>query len=121
MSQFKDNREIAVESAAAWDKGQRLYIDVGGKVSVCAANRKSDFTARRDCMAAGEWITVTAHMGGTSFVVANGAIAAGADLYGAANGKVASSGTVLEGVALEASTADGDIIEAMLIPVANDG
>jgi hypothetical protein len=36
-------------------------------------------------------------------------------VYAAASGKVASSGTVVEGIALETSTTDGDIIEVMSV------
>jgi hypothetical protein len=51
------------------------------------------------------------NVGGTRKMVAAGAISAGAPVYGAASGKIAATGTVFEGVALEAATADGDIIE----------
>ncbi len=47
--------------------------------------------------------------------VALDAITAGNPVYAAANGKVASTGTIVEGRALEASTADGDVIEVMSI------
>lgn len=48
-------------------------------------------------------------------LVAAGAVTAGAVIYGAANGKVddAASGTA-QGTALEAATADGDVIECLL-------
>jgi hypothetical protein len=44
-------------------------------------------------------------------MTAAGAISLGAAVYAAANGKVASSGTVQVGVALNATAADGDAIE----------
>jgi hypothetical protein len=44
-------------------------------------------------------------------MTAAGIIAVGGTCYAAAAGKVASSGTIIEGIALEAATADGDIIE----------
>lgn len=47
--------------------------------------------------------------------VASEAITAGDPVYAAANGKVAATGTVVEGRALEASTADNDVIEVMSI------
>lgn len=58
--------------------------------------------------------------GGTHEVTAAGAISAGADIYAAADGKVqalpAGNGTYRKvGQAVEAATADGDIIEARLI------
>lgn len=50
---------------------------------------------------------------GTAKMVAGDAITAGNPVYAAANGKIASSGTILLGIALEASTTDGDIIEVL--------
>ena len=50
---------------------------------------------------------------GTCKMMASGVIAAGGDAYAATDGKVAGSGTVEIGVALEASTANGDIIEVL--------
>jgi hypothetical protein len=50
---------------------------------------------------------------GTQLMVASGAITAGNPVYAAANGKVAGAGTVFCGTALEAATADGDIIEVL--------
>jgi len=52
---------------------------------------------------------------GTRIMVASEAIAAGANVYGAASGKIAASGQILEGVAMEAASADGDLIEVMPI------
>ena len=51
---------------------------------------------------------------GTVEMIAAGAVTVGAAVYGAANGKIddAASGNVL-GYALEAATADGDIIEVL--------
>ena len=59
---------------------------------------------------------VTVHLRtaqGTKLMVASGAITAGNPVYAAASGKVASSGSVYEGHALGAATADGDVIEVM--------
>lgn len=53
---------------------------------------------------------------GTKKMVAAGAIALGADVYTAASGKVndtAASTSYLLGTALEAATADGDVIEVL--------
>jgi len=53
---------------------------------------------------------------GTVKMTAAGAISAGNPVYAAAGGKVASSGTIVEGIALEAATANDDIIEVMPTP-----
>jgi len=51
---------------------------------------------------------------GTVLMVASGAISLGANVYGAASGKVSSTfGPQHEGIALQAATADGDIIEVL--------
>lgn len=50
---------------------------------------------------------------GTRKMVANGAIAAGAPVYAAASGKVGASGSLFVGRAMEAATADNDVIEVM--------
>jgi len=54
---------------------------------------------------------------GTVKMTANEAITAGANVYAAAAGKVASTGTIIEGQTLEAAGADGDIIE--VVPLNN--
>jgi hypothetical protein len=50
---------------------------------------------------------------GTCPMVASGAITLGNPVYAAASGKIAASGTVLIGTALNAATADGDVVEVL--------
>lgn len=50
---------------------------------------------------------------GTQRMIASEAITAGDAVYAAADGKVAASGTIQVGAALEAATADGDVIEVL--------
>lgn len=52
---------------------------------------------------------------GTRKMVANAAIASGAPVYAAASGKVGASGSLYVGRALEAASADGDVIEVMTV------
>jgi len=54
---------------------------------------------------------------GTRKMMASEAITGGNAIYAAANGKVAATGTVVEGKALETVTANGDILE--VLPVGN--
>ncbi len=54
---------------------------------------------------------------GTTKVTAAGSFSAG-PVYAAAAGQVAGSGSVLAGIALEAATAEGDIIEMIQLPTA---
>jgi hypothetical protein len=53
---------------------------------------------------------------GTVKMVASGAITAGNPAYAAAGGKIAATGTVVVGPALEASANDGDVIEVLRGP-----
>jgi hypothetical protein len=55
---------------------------------------------------------------GTRFATASGAITAGNNVYAAASGKVAGSGTVVEGIALSGATADGDLLEILTLQTA---
>jgi hypothetical protein len=60
--------------------------------------------------------TGTVRLNGTNQtvrVVAAGAIPTGDGVYRAANGKVAATGTELFGLALEAASGDGSVIEAL--------
>jgi hypothetical protein len=53
---------------------------------------------------------------GTVPMVANGAISQFARVFAAASGKVSSTGGVVEGMALTAASADGDVIEVLPLP-----
>lgn len=69
--------------------------------------------------AAGDKVCVRArNLTGSRKTVANAALAVGAKVYTAASGKVGASatGAFLEGIALTASGADGDIIEVLTDP-----
>lgn len=51
--------------------------------------------------------------GGTIHCIADAAITAGNAVYAGASGKVSPAGTTIIGYAMEAATADGDIIEVL--------
>lgn len=51
--------------------------------------------------------------GGSHKMTASGVIVAGAKAYAAAGGKIAATGTLLIGTALDAATGDGSVIEVM--------
>ena len=50
---------------------------------------------------------------GTQRMIASGAISANSDVFAAADGKIAATGTIYLGQSREAATADGDIIEVL--------
>lgn len=83
--------------------------DTSGGVSIGATDRAAG---------AGESVTVVlSNGGGSASIEASEAIAAGAAVYAAANGKIGVAATltndVLVGYALEAAAADGDVIEVL--------
>ena len=51
--------------------------------------------------------------GGSLKMTASGAISAGAKVYAAASGKIAATGTLQIGTALDAATANNDVIEVV--------
>jgi hypothetical protein len=64
-------------------------------------------------LAAGNCTIIACNKPGTVKLTANGIVAKGGICYAAAAGKVAPTGTIVEGRAMEASGADGDVIEVM--------
>jgi hypothetical protein len=114
-------------TAVAIPQGTRVSLDSDGKISAAGATQAAIGTARYDIAASAVGDVVM--FGETHFVIAAGAIAVGAVIYPAASGKVndvlvnlsiTDSGpdTVLIpqpiGVAIEAASADGDVIRAII-------
>lgn len=89
-----------------------LRVKLSGGVLVVASGAEDEIgTLAKRALAANEAATVIPRgEAGVRYMVANGAISQYAQVYAAANGKIASSGTLTRGFALEAASADGDII-----------
>jgi hypothetical protein len=120
MSQFVDT---GTKSFTAGATAQAQYTRVklnSGVLEVAGLERAVGVLySRMEANAHGTVLLPTKQ--GTMPMIANGAISANAMVYGAASGKISSTqgtGAFLEGVALEAAAADGDIIEVM--PVIGD-
>lgn len=112
MSQYTTADCRYMQSNAALGAFIRVAILSTGKVAAAEAGQLGVGTTDSPATAADQMIPVRLNNAqGTRKCVANGAISRGALVYCAAAGKVGSSGTVAYGVALEASTADNDIIE----------
>jgi hypothetical protein len=93
----------------------RRRVKLSGTSVVYAGDEEDAIGVTEFRAALGEDITVRLiNAGGTFEVTAAGAITAGAAIYPAADGKVEATGTTARGAALEAATANGDIIECLL-------
>jgi len=115
MSQFVETACKTFTAAAA--RAQYLRVKRSGSdIATAGVDDVCLGTQERASLATTDEVAVRLRTAqGSRKVVAAGAITAGAKIYAAAAGKVAATGQVLEGIALEAATADGDIIEAVLV------
>ena len=112
MSQFIEANVIPETAAGA--VGQYLRVKTPGAVAVAGALELGFGTMETACLAAGPCSVRPKTAIGTRKMVAAAAISAGAIVYGAASGKVSSvANSNIEGIAREAATADGDIIEVL--------
>jgi len=87
-------------------------------ITTCGITDRAIGTATQAALAADDEITVKLiTASGTHRVIANAALAAGADAYTAASGKVGASASTAYRIfmVLEASAADGDVIEAIYL------
>jgi hypothetical protein len=112
MSQYIDGPVKSLVAAAAI----ALYLRVGqnssGQAYLAGAGDAGMGTVFSPSLAANESLSVRLwNASGTHKMVASGAITRAALVYAAAGGKVAASGSVCLGVAMETSTADNDVIE----------
>lgn len=111
MSQFFET--ACRPDTAASALGQHLRVKTPGAVALAGASDVSIGTMEIPCTAAGPCTVRLATAQGTRKMVASEAITAGNPVYAAASGKVAASGTVVEGRAMEDAGANNDIIEVM--------
>ncbi len=117
MSQFNDDGYKTFECDEAIAQYARVKLDSDGKITTAGLTDKGIGVLRDESFAAGEKKAVKLNSApGTMKMIASEAIAAGAEVYSEASGKVqdtAQATAYLVGVALEAATADGDVIEVM--------
>lgn len=117
MSQFNTTGFKAFECDEALSQWARVKLDADGKVTTAGLTDKGIGVATRQTFAAGEYVDVRLDTApGTTKMIVSEAVAAGATLYSEASGKVqdtAQATSFQVGVAMEAATADGDIIEVM--------
>jgi len=109
MSQQSDSPKSITsgETLAIW---RRVRIS-GATVVYADATHHGIGVTQAVVGTSGDEATIRLDTQGTQKGVATGAISAGAAVYAAADGKIASSGTVELGKCLEAATAANDVIE----------
>lgn len=114
MSQYNDTGYGTIVLSAT--VAQYLRVTAAG--GVAAANAQDVGTARERGVSGDTVGLVYANKQGTVKMVASKAITAGTKVYGAAGGKVSdvhATGSFLRGIAMEAATADNDVIEVQQI------
>ena len=102
---------MAKEAAAAIEIGSLVKLDSTGKAAKATASDKAIGSVIVAAPAAGDTVVIKLKGNGSHRVRVDGAIAIQADVFTAADGEGASTGTNLFGVAGEASGAANDIIE----------
>ena len=116
MSQYVDSNTKAFTAAGTIKQYARVTLGSGGTITEAGLAVKEIGTAMEPAVS-GETISVKLRSGsGTHKMIAIEALAAGATLYTETDGKVqdtAASTSFQLGTALEAATADGDIIEVL--------
>jgi len=111
MSQFVETGTRTFTAAGAL--GAHLRVKTPGALALAGSTDIELGTMAYPCLAAGPaTVRLRTAQGTAKFVVAD-AITAGNPVYAASSGKISASGTVLIGIALEASTTNGDIIEVL--------
>jgi len=122
MSQQFDNGVVPMTADAAITQYARVKFEADGKVVTAGLTDIGDGIAQTAAFASGDVIDVKLwNSGGTFKMIAGEALAAAADLYTEASGKVqdtAASTSFKFARALEAATADGDVIECVLLHAA---
>jgi hypothetical protein len=110
MSQFFETPTRPFKAAGAI--GQYLRVKTPSALVVAGASDVSIGVTENPVFAAGDLVAVRlANAQGTRFMVAAGEIAADDVVYAAAGGKVAATGTVIEGRALTAASGNNSVIE----------
>lgn len=118
MSQMVDGPRKCFTAGEAIAAGLRVYISAatgayGPTVSIAGVSAPS-IGVVEDYTASGAPCTVLlANASGTRKMVASEGITINGNVFAAASGKVASTGTILEGKAFETVTANNDVIEVM--------
>lgn len=115
MSQMVETPTRTFTTGAALARYLRVVLSAGKLAAAGIADRELGQTERRT-YADGDAVAVRLRNApGTCIMIANAALAVGADVFTAAAGKVGASASTARkiGTALSASAADGDAIEVL--------
>ena len=117
MSQIHESNCIAGVAGEAIGKNLRVKLSAG-KYYKAGISDKDVGVSENQAFADGDPLTIRLRTSkGTCKVVANATgVTAGGEIYTAASGKISptfASGSYPFGMSLEASTADGDVVEAL--------
>jgi hypothetical protein len=118
MSQYNDGPVKTLRAAGTIPQYARIKLDTNGDWALAGAGAggKADAIALHAAVVGDMLAGRLLNVGGTVKVIASEALTLGELIYGAANGKVDDLTTnCLEGKALEAAGADGDIIEMLIM------
>lgn len=122
MSQQFDSGCVPMVADEAIAKYARVILESDGKCVTAGLTEIGDGIAQKEAFASGDVIDVKLwNSGGTFKMIASEALAAAAVLYTESDGEVqdtAASTSFKFAKALEAATADGDIIECVLLHAA---
>lgn len=117
MTKFNEG-PITFEADEALAIDRLVKIDADGKITYADATDFPDGSVHDTILAAGDLAAVRPYLAsGTRRLTANAAITLGATIYAADDGKVAPSGTIPVGKAVQAASANGDRIECLLLPL----
>jgi hypothetical protein len=116
MSSYNESQvKTYTATAVALDAYVRVKKS-GANVAVAGAGEVAIGVTLANCAASGKVPVLLFNGVGTALIKAGGAITAGAAVYGIADGKIDDTGTGAPvGYAEEAATADGDVIEVLLL------
>lgn len=120
MASNQDTCTLTLKAAGDLSAKQYLFVELSAAQTVDACNATTDKSLgvlQNDPGAAG--LPAVVAYAGTTKVIAGGAISAGANVAPTSAGKAqtAVATQYARGVALEAASSDGDIIEILLLPL----
>jgi hypothetical protein len=107
------NWPLSFPVAAAVTAFCRVQYHPAGTVSHAGATEYGIGVAQKTQSTVGQEVEIRGYDQGTLKMVASGAIAAGAEVFAAAGGKIAATGTVKIGTARAAASGNNSIIEVI--------